>query len=88
MNCERKHFQEARWSCSKIPKRNAIEMSVKCRKRSLSKNEDTKAMRYYEENNYYERLKSPPLFTVPFIINYPIPMFLILGLKFKLKSKL
>ena len=38
--------------------------------------------------NAYERLKSP--FTVPssFFTKYPIPMFSILGLKFKLKSKL
>ena len=27
-------------------------MSEKCRKRPLSKNEDTKAVRHFEENNY------------------------------------
>ena len=61
-------------------------MSEKCRKRPLSKNEDTKTVRLFEENNYdgddlhvtatksislfnaYERLKSPPLVTVHFLL--------------------
>ena len=61
-------------------------MSEKCRKRPVAKNEDTKAVRHFEENNYddddlhatatksislfnaYERLKSPLLFTVHFLL--------------------
>ena len=38
--------------------------------------------------NAHERLKSPPPIHSLNFTSYPIPMFLILGLKFKLKSKL
>ena len=77
-------------------------MSKKCRKRPLSKNEDIKALRHFEENNYQDLyanwnkidltvstlLKSPPPVHSLNFTSYPIPMFSILGLKFKLKSKL
>ena len=81
-------------------------MLEKCQKRPLSKNENTKAIRYFEANNYqeddlhanrnktdslfndYDCLKSPPPVHSLNFTSFLIPMFLILGLKFKLKSKL
>ena len=80
-------------------------MSKKCQKRPLSKNKDTKAVRFLKKINKgmtctqtatksislfnaYERFKIPtPVHSLHFT-NSPILMFLILGLKFKLKSKL
>ena len=47
-----KYFLEVCWSGSKTPKRNAVEMSEKCRKRPLSKNEDTKAVHHFKNNKY------------------------------------
>ena len=35
-----------------IPRNIVIQMFEKCRKRPLSKNEDTKAVRHFEENNH------------------------------------
>ena len=45
----------------------------------------TKSINLY---NAYDRLKSPPPVHSSFFTSYLIPMFSILGLKFKLKSKL
>ena len=76
-------------------------MLKKCRKRHLSKNEDTKlyiilkkeitkGITYTQTTskpislfNGYERLKSPPLVHSLKFTSYLIPLFSILGLKFK-----
>ena len=67
---------------------------------SSIKNEDTKAVRHFEENNYQGddlhanrnkidlSVKFHPPVNSSFFTRYPITMFSILGLKFKLKSKL
>ena len=44
---------------SGTPKSNVIQMSEKCWKRRLSKNEDTKAVRHFEENDYQEPARKP-----------------------------
>ena len=77
-------------------------MSEKWRKHSLSKNEDIKTVRHFEENNYqgddlhanlisllnvYEHLKCPPPVHSLNFSSYATPMFSIFGLKFKMKSK-
>ena len=46
------HFLEIFWSGSKTRRSNAIEMSEKYQKRPLSKNEDTTAVRHFEESNF------------------------------------
>ena len=38
----------------KNPGKSVIEMSEECRKRPLSKNEGTKPVRHFQENNYQE----------------------------------
>ena len=48
------HILEICWCVSETPRSNVIQMSEKCRKRPMSKNEDTKAVRHFEENNYQE----------------------------------
>ena len=62
---------------------------------NILKNIITKGMTYTQNTtkqislfNAYERLKSPPLGHSSNFTSNPIPMFSILGLKFKLKSKL
>ena len=46
-------FLEVCWSVSKTPRSNGIQMSEKFRKLPLSKNEDTKAERHFQENKYH-----------------------------------
>ena len=50
--CTSNIFLEECWSDSKTLKRNAVEMSEKCRKHPLSQNKDIKAVHHFEENNY------------------------------------
>ena len=45
-------FLEVCWSVSETFRSNVIRMSEKYWKRPLLKNEDTKAVRHFEENNY------------------------------------
>ena len=97
---------EVCWSVNEKSRSNVIQILEKYGKRPLSKNENTEAVRHFEENDYQgeilhanrnkidlsvERLwtlKIPFPVHSSFFTSYPIPMSSILGLKFKLKSKL